>query len=280
MISTPKKGWVQRLLILLGLLVCLESTADSQVTQMPIKLSVGTYNVGHFNSGQLGGYHLEEPYSRAALNRWRQWIGQQSLDILGVNEWNLHFDRAKTINAQKELLDPYYDYVSLGTENTWIFNGFATNFKIDNVRQESMGGAYYALIGEFRACGKTITIVSVHLPWQDDLHENSIQKLIKLLKSFESFICMGDMNAADTNQLRFADAGFNIANGGKMGWFVTNAKYFVPSIDMDLKKKHHIDNIITSGDIKIMNVRAPETGLNDLDHLPIMADIVITPSRE
>ncbi|MCK3685134.1 hypothetical protein [Maribellus sp. YY47] len=38
----------------------------------------------------------------------------------------------------------------------------------------------------------------------------------------------------------------------------------------------HIDNIITSKNIKIMNISAPYTGLNDYDHLPIIADIIIT----
>ncbi|WP_282189226.1 hypothetical protein [Maribellus sp. YY47] len=32
---------------------------------------------------------------------------------------------------------------------------------------------------------------------------------------------MGDINALDEEQLRFQEAGFNIANGGYLGWFTT-----------------------------------------------------------
>ena len=32
---------------------------------------------------------------------------------------------------------------------------------------------------------------------------------------------MGDMNALDATQLRFVEEGFNIANGGYQGFFVT-----------------------------------------------------------
>ena len=38
----------------------------------------------------------------------------------------------------------------------------------------------------------------------------------------------------------------------------------------------HIDNIITSENIKIMNINAPLSYLNDFDHLPIIADLIIT----
>jgi len=38
----------------------------------------------------------------------------------------------------------------------------------------------------------------------------------------------------------------------------------------------NIDNIVTSENIKIMKVEAPNTGLNDLDHLPVIAEIIIS----
>jgi len=37
----------------------------------------------------------------------------------------------------------------------------------------------------------------------------------------------------------------------------------------------HIDNIITSTNITIRYVSAPTTGLNDLDHLPVLAEVLI-----
>lgn len=262
-------------LSLLSILMIYSLDLSAQNSEMPLKLRVGTYNVGHFNQGRLGGFQGEGRIVKAELNNWRKWIGQQSLDILGVNEWNLYFDKDSSFHAARELLEPYYSNIYLGTENTWIYNGFASNFEIFNIHEEVWAGEYYAVIGEMRINGKIIHIISTHLPWQEQWHDQAVEDLIKLLSGFEYFICLGDMNAKDKNQLLFAEAGFNIANGGNMGWFSTAAQNSAAS-SYQGREDTNIDNIITSSNIKIMNVEVPYTGLNDLDHLPVMADVIIT----
>lgn len=242
---------------------------------LPLRLRVGTYNVGHFNQGRLGGFQGEGRIVESDLNRWRKWIGEQSLDLFGVNEWNRYFDKDSTFQAKEELLDSYYKHVYLGTENTWIYNGFAANFELYNIREEVWAGEYYAIIGELRVQDKTIHVISTHLPWQKEWHDQSVRDLIQLLGGYEYFICLGDMNARDENQRLFTEAGFNMANGGAMGWFPTNANRTASSGYMG-KEDVNIDNIVTSPNIKIMNVRVPQTGLNDLDHFPVMADLIIT----
>src|SRR5690625_244956 len=261
------------LIFFISLFLGLELTA--QTSELPLKLRVGTYNVGHFNQGRLGGFQGEGRIVQAELNNWRRWIGQQSLDIIGVNEWNLHFDKDSVFHASEELLDPFYFHVYFGTENTWIYNGFAANFELFNIREEVWAGEYYALIGEMRVNGKTIHVISTHLPWQEQWHDQAIGDLIDLLSGFEYFICLGDMNAKDENQRLFTEAGFNMANGGNMGWFPTAAQNTAASTYQG-REDVNIDNIITSSNIKIMNVEVPYTGLNDLDHLPVLADVIIT----
>jgi endonuclease/exonuclease/phosphatase family metal-dependent hydrolase len=86
---------------------------------------------------------------------------------------------------------------------------------------------------------------------------------------------MGDMNAKDSNQKKFTEAGFNMANGGAMGWFTT-AQASITASDYRGGMNVNIDNIVTSANIRIMGVKAPKTGLNDLDHLPVIADLIIT----
>jgi endonuclease/exonuclease/phosphatase family metal-dependent hydrolase len=115
----------------------------------------------------------------------------------------------------------------------------------------------------------------MHIPWSKEGHAPALDSLMADLKKYEYFICFGDTNAKDAEILRFQDAGFNIANGGYLGWFATAASGLNQSLMKDGPDKH-IDNIITSKNIKIMNVSAPHTGLNDLDHLPIIADVIIT----
>lgn len=263
--------------LFISFLLCLGlNKSFAQTSDLPLKLRVGTYNVGHFNQGRLGGFQGEGRIVQAELNNWRKWIGQQSLDIFGVNEWNLHFDKDSTFHASEELLEPFYSHVYFGTENTWIYNGFASNFEMFNIREEVWAGEYYAIIGEMRVNGKTIHVISTHLPWQKQWHDQSVEDLIRLLSGFEYFICLGDMNAKDENQRLFTKAGFNMANGGNMGWFPTAAQNTAASGYHQGRENVHIDNIITSSNIKIMNVEVPYTGLNDLDHLPVIADVIIT----
>jgi len=176
----------------------------------------------------------------------------------------------------KEVLKPYYAQVYLGKENRWIFNGIATNYTLQNIRQKNWDGDYYAVLGDLIVGGKTITIISTHIPWQKAWHEQSLQALIDELRQYEYFICMGDMNAFDTVQRKFTDAGFNMANGGSMGWFATAGGTVRSEGRNGDVPNTSIDNIVTSTNIKIFNVSAPKTGLNDLDHLPVVADVVIT----
>lgn len=243
--------------------------------QPPYRLRVGTYNVGHFNQGRLGGFQGEGKMMKAELANWRKWIGEQSLDILATNEWNHYFDKDSTLVAEEELLKPFYKDVYWGRENRWIYNGIATNHQLHNLHQVQWNGDYYALVGDLHLNGKVVKVISTHIPWQKEWHDESLYDLIELLKQYEYFICMGDMNAKDGNQQKFLEAGFHMANGGAMGWFTT-AQGNAASSGYRGGENINIDNIVTSSNIRIMDVSAPVTGLNDLDHLPVLADLVIT----
>ncbi len=263
--------------LLTGILYCF--SAKGQLNDLaPLKLRVGVYNVGHFNQGRLGGYQDNGIHAKAQMQNWKEWIGKQGMDIFGLVEWNHYFDRDSTMLANDELLYPFYTNVYFGDRNRWIYNGIATNYHLDNIRQKRWFGEYYALLADLKVGKKVITIISTHIPWQKDWHVPALDSLMLELKKYEYVICMGDINALDNEQLRFQKEGFNIANGGHLGWFGTaagnnraNGRREGPDTN--------IDNIITSKNIKIMNVSAPYTGLNDLDHLPIFADLTITWSQ-
>lgn len=260
-------------------------SSAQEAAELPVKLRVVSYNVGHFNQGWAGGFRFmgapeygkeqRKISVRKAMLPWKYWIGEQSADIICVQEWNSYFDADSFFNAEKEILKSFYNNVYFGKEHRWIHNGIATNYQLSNLRTKYSFGDYYSLIGDLVIGGKKITIISTHIPWQKEHHLPALDSLINDLKQFEYFICFGDMNAKDNEQVRFLEAGFNMANGGAQGWFSTTAGNNTLAgrkggPDMN------IDNIITSSNIKIFNVSAPYTGLNDADHLPIIADVVIT----
>ncbi len=235
----------------------------------PLAIRVGTYNVGHFNQGSLGGYQESDP--QTAAERWRQWIQRQSFDVFFVQEWNQYFDKDGVIQAAQTLLRPIHDHLVFGQMNTWIYNGIAARHPLSNPRQVPLTHAeYYAILADWQVEDVTITLMSVHVPWQSCCHESSIDALIAELKKHEYVICGGDLNAPDRNILKIKAAGFNVANGGDEGWFCTAAaRCGTATADVN------IDNLVTSTNITIRNVSAALTGLGDRDHLPLRADLVI-----
>ncbi len=267
---------ITRFFYFILLVVSVQLSAYAQTADnLPLRLRVGSYNIGHFNQGSLGGFQGLKGHVQAELLHWKNWIGSQNLDVFVINEWNTYFDKDSVYHAEEQLLKPFYKNVYLGKTNRWIYNGIATNYNLTNIRQVRWDGDYYAILGDLKVGEKVITIISSHIPWQKEIHDKSLQSLIDELKKHEYFICMGDMNASDTNQLKFVEAGFNMANGGHLGWFSTAAAAVMKS-GRKGEPNTNIDNIVTSSNIKIFNVSAPRTGLNDLDHLPILADLVVT----
>lgn len=258
--------------ILLVVLIALSSVSVNAQTPEghPLRLRVGTYNVGHFNEGKLGGYQGDD--AQIEVQRWRNWVGEQAVDILALNEWNKMFDKNEKMNAQTEILEPFYNNIYWGDENKWIYNGIATNYKLENVRQVHWAGQYYAVIGDLKIGKKTITIMSTHIPWQKETHAQATADMIAEMKKYEYVICMGDMNALDAVQLNYAKEGFNIANGGYQGFFLTAPM----SASKGRKDGLHIDNIITTKNIKILGVSAPSNSLTARDHFPVVADVIIT----
>ncbi len=267
------------------LMVCSATVVAQLPDHAPLKLRVATYNVGHFNQGVAGGFEVrgeavygkegKQKYARLEMLDWRDWISSQSLDIFGLQEWNRYFDADSVLHAEEELLEPFYNNIYFGDEGKWIYNGIATNYTLTNLRQKYWAGEYYALIGDLQIGDKVITIISTHIPWQKETHAPALDSLLVEMKKYEYLICMGDMNANDAEQLRFKEEGFNIANGGYQGWFGT-AVGSLRLTGHEGGANKNIDNIITTRNIKIMNVSAPKTGLNDQDHLPVMADLIIT----
>src|SRR5690606_2368010 len=164
----------------------------------PLKLRVATFNVGHFNQGVAGGLEVrgeavygkegKQRYAQMEMLAWRDWISRQSLDIIGVQEWNTYFDADSTVHAEEELLKPFYKNVYFGDGHKWIFNGIATNYTLTNLRQQYWAGEYYALIGELKIGDKIITVMSSHIPWQKEWHAAALDALLTEMKKFEYVI--------------------------------------------------------------------------------------------
>ena len=243
---------------------------DEDEEKEQIVLKVGSFNTGHFNMGNLGGYQGKNV--TGTLSLWQEWISQQKCDILFLQEWNVFFDKDSVYLAQKELLDPYYTNIVWGDLNEWIHNGICTNLPIQGKQVKRFNGAYYAVVTFTDFFGKQVALVSVHLNWNVNFHELDLTQFIEFLGEFDTFIAGGDINTTKEGQLRFKKAGFNIANGGDYGFICTSPGN---TSRADLDSKCCLDNIITSPNITIMHPYSSTTHVNDQDHLPILAEVVI-----
>src|SRR5690606_18286567 len=137
-------------------------------------------------------------------------------------------------------------------------HGNATKYSARNGWPGGLDGGLYAINGGITVGEKLLSGNSTQGPWQKEWHDRSLEKLIGELKKYEYFICMGDINAKDENQLKFVEAGFNMANGGHLGWFSTSASALTKT-GRTGEPNTNIDNIITSPNIKIFNVSSPKT---------------------
>jgi endonuclease/exonuclease/phosphatase family metal-dependent hydrolase len=263
--------YLSNIFVVLTLSACFTVLTAQTKDKLPLRLYIGTYNVGHFNQGKVGGYQGDEV--KEELMRWKNWIGAQKFDIFVVNEWNNCFDKDSVYDAKKELLKPFFENLYFGKTFKYINNGICTNFELTNIRTVTWSRHdYYAILGDWKVGGITVTIMSTHVPWQEEHHEPSFAMQLEEMKKYKYLICCGDMNASDKNQLRFTEAGFNAAQGDREGWHCTAAG------GRERGRTHNlnIDNIVTTKNIRIMNISAPETGLNDHDHFPLTADLIIT----
>jgi hypothetical protein len=125
------KFWGLLFFVLPLLLACSSDNDSKEETVVTTKMHVGTYNVGHFNNGSLGGYQGSD--TETQLAKWNTWITQQKCDIFVVAEWNKYFDKNSTIDATASLLTPNFKNVFFGPLHKWIYNGIATNYDVDKI---------------------------------------------------------------------------------------------------------------------------------------------------
>ena len=260
--------------MLCGTTACSKDGVDETAQEKPATTSkyvkIGVWNVGHFNTGALGGYQGDDVDE--ALNRWKLWLTLQHFDIFGINEWNPTFDKDGKYDATAELLRPLYKNMYFGRYNLsyqWVYNGVATNYELDYANAYTINFAhpqYDCIVIDAKIQDKTVTLIIGHIPWQNDpgsySHDNSLPILKAEMKKHERFIYMSDMNATKEEQLSFAAEGYHIANGANGVWYPT----IVTSTTA-------LDQIITSPNIRIMESSSLLTGLQNGDHRPVMAVI-------
>ena len=234
------------------------------------------------------------------LQRWEGYNSMKTVqdiafgygaDIIGIQEWG--YTASKTIGGTN-----CADYIEgFGYDNLYITSSdynhkaiaskFAMSDMTETVYEESIETRSYTK-SYFTFDGKTIAFFNTHTDYQKDSSVKfaQLQELLDAVAEESYFILTGDLNTdcsakTDTEYQNgpqiFIDSGFNVANSptgepliwtGYSGKTVALSDHITPA-----------DNIITSANIKIVNVNTIDTkltiGTNVIDHIPIVAEVVI-----
>ena len=113
-----------------------------------------------------------------------------------------------------------------------------------------------------------VVIFATHLSTEtgtDGIRQKDLIELASLLSNVEYGIVLGDLNTYDMSEITSNFSNFNVCNGGVFGTFIT-----YPAVSARWPNGA-IDNIITTKNISIQNVTAPDVQLSD--HRPIVAEL-------
>lgn len=183
------------------------------------------------------------------------------------------------------LYSDYTNYERVGSHR-YNYKAFLSNLEIREVKRVFYVGDRvfnhpWFLSGVARISGKDVTLISLHLDWQDKATRlEQINQIIAYAKDAEYAMIMGDFNPCnyengvkisevathEVDYKYFADAGFNLANCGRFGVFHT----YLDTTSMPAP----LDNIITTPNITIENAGI-QADKWMYDHVILWADVTV-----
>lgn len=249
---------------------------------MSVRIRVASYNVGNYSGIGI------EPGSEKSREEFQKVLKKTGADLWALQEDVEFFND----NTKESAFDAIYKHVlpNYWRNFTCEYNGkaFLTRFDVTDVEVIPYTDNWYShrwfYKGKICLDNKEITIISLHLDWNDNnKRAQQITQIIDYAKTREYCIIMGDFNPNDyidskkqsekslfrEEYARFTDAGFELANAGKFGIFDT-----IVDPERVFEDYRPIDNIIVSPNIKIVSAdRCCEPWMND--HAVIIAELEI-----
>ena len=220
-------------------------------------------------------------------------INDNNADIIGVQE----LTQNGTISQVGRTVLAPYQYQQLSNHKNYIgmmskiplSNVVVADFEVQDPSDMSQWGETRAyMTAEITVGGKTITWINTHLCLTASYRYQQMQEVFNMMQSKEYAIATGDFNigsysstseSAYANMIKqFADAGYNVANNRPNGHTNTYTGATSATSLAEFTKPH--DDIITSGNIRIVDVKFDTTKLSylngsSIDHIPIIVGLVI-----
>ncbi|RMD02729.1 hypothetical protein D9O40_05360 [Clostridium autoethanogenum] len=230
-------------------------------------IRIVTNNIGHFGVGIDYGYKGSD--IQAQIINWFKHFGKMNADIVGIQEFCIYMDYAKTIRSDITLFKKLYPH---------LYNGFfddaiLSKFPLYNVSCGIIGSSDPSTQREyikayFDIDNITVCVATTH-PYpntgNESIRQTQYNDLITMLSDEKYFILTGDFNALTADEFApFINAGYNLSNCGQFG--------NIPTYMYD--NTQFLDNIITSTNILINNVEVASSAVTS-DHYALSADLTI-----
>lgn len=253
-------------------------------------LTVMAYNVGHFYSE----WHDAPTSTGDVFYQRNKGIFQKyNTDFAGLSEWSNVIGTVQASVLMDEFFTSYYpDYTpyppSPNAALTSAFSVIPSSVTLTMYQNQGSETRYYQKayieIGE-----KTICCILTHLDLRTSARTAQFLEVLNAVANEEYFILVGDFNFTITqvgdseynNSIQVAlNRGYHSAqNADSLLMTCYSGETVAESANI-----YALDNIITSSNIDISNVRVDTTKLTDgictqygiiIDHLPLVADLTI-----
>lgn len=248
-------------------------------------LKVMTYNVGQWYIGS--GTNVPTQYDQVFYDLQNGMISRDAPDVLLIEEyWKIFSQTGRTARS---MLEQYYPYIQeVGGDSGYFGHCICSKYPFSNYTPHyySNDAQRYYADWTITVYGKTVHFIVTHLGLTVAARTTQVSELVTYLRTLDRFVCCGDFNTPSgygsvpdsTSELTpLFNAGFNLANCGDLGDFIT---CYGESVAADAWKGW-IDNVCTSPNIEIISAYVDETkkplfiagSIPKVDHMPFMATI-------
>lgn len=248
--------------------------------------TIATWNIGHFSNGKSKNTAIADDQYAAESVKYKTYVNDVlGADVICLTEYSARFTPS---HDTAELFDAYDEVASFeGEQRNYSCNALWSKLPLSNVTVHEFecnvgvdiqytnaveATDYYYITGELEIGGETVTIVAVHLAFDDYLYnvppyidtvcQNEMRELIETFADVEHVLILGDWNAYSYDYFDlFAEAGYTLGNRNEI-------PTCTGSSTGDLQWS--VDNIVAKG-LTIRDFRGEPTTLSD--HVAVIATI-------
>ena len=253
--------------------------------EIPGSFTIAAWNIGHFSKGSHSDSDFKDADYETAAKQFSTYIDScVGADLFVLNEYSKQFTPS---NPASSLFGAYTGTNYEGEQRRYSCNAIYSKLQLKNVTVREFecnrnavityttavkAPDYYYITAELDFGGEPLTVVAVHLAFDDRLYDvppyidtvcqNEMKELIETFKDTERVIMLGDWNAYSPDYFDlFTDAGYKVCNDGS---YLTCTGSKTGGLDWA------VDNIVYKG-VSVSGFRKIPTALSD--HVAIAATV-------